>query len=223
MRIIIRKFDMENESNNYFFEGGKILVACEESQTITIALRKAGFEAYSCDILEQSGGHPEWHIKGDAIKEAYSGKYSAMIAHPPCTYLSNAGVQYLHKQPERWKKMIKAKEFFMKLLNAPIPQITVENPVPHKYAKLPAYTQIVYPYWFGDSFSKRTCLWLKGFHKLVATNIVDKGEFYKCGNGGTNPKWYSTSAKNRSKTFQGIADAIVSQWFCKNQKSDGKK
>ena len=105
----------------------KILVACEESQTITKEFRFLGYEAYSCDIQDCSGGHPEWHIKRDAIKEAYSGKYNLMIAHPPCTYLSNAGARWLYPKGklnnERYKKGLNAKEFFIKLLSCPIERV----------------------------------------------------------------------------------------------------
>ena len=223
MRKLKTKFDMENESNNYFFSGGKILVACEESQTITIALRKAGFEAYSCDILDCSGGHPEWHIKGDAIKEAYSGKYSAMIAHPPCTFLSNSGVSWLYKKPGRWEQMKQGAIFFKKLLDAPIERIAVENPIPHKYGVEiigRKYDQLIQPYQFGHAESKATCFWLKGFPLLKETNNV-KEEWKQLPQNIAQRLHYLPPGKERaclrSKTFPGIANAIVSQWFCKNQ------
>ena len=123
----------------------KILVACEESQTITKEFRFLGYEAYSCDIQDCSGGHPEWHIKRDAIKEAYSGKYNLMIAHPPCTYLSNAGARWLYPKGklnnERYKKGLNAKEFFIKLLSCPIERVCIENPLPSKIFDLPNHTQ----------------------------------------------------------------------------------
>ena len=147
--------------------GMKILVACEESQAVTIELRKLGHEAYSCDILEQSGGHPEWHIKGDAVVTAYDRKckWDMMIAHPPCTLLSNAGARWLYPKGElnkdRYKKGLNAKDFFMQLINAPIDKIAVENPTPSSIFGLPKHTQEIQPYQFGDEIQKRTLLWLK--------------------------------------------------------------
>ena len=192
----------------------KVLVACEESQRVTIEFRKLGIEAYSCDVLNCSGGYPEWHIKGDAIKEAYSGKYDMMIAHPPCTYLSNVAAPHLYPRgilnQERYKKGLEAKEFFMKLLNAPIDRICVENPVQSKIFNIPKYTQIIEPYFFGDPFKKKTCLWLKNLPPLEPTNIIDNPE------STCTAKWYNKGGKdrqkNRSKTFKGIAKAIATQW-----------
>ena len=155
----------------------KILVACEESQTITKEFRFLGYEAYSCDIQDCSGGHPEWHIIGDAIKEAYSGKYNLMIAHPPCTYLSNAGARWLYPKGklnnERYKKGLNAKEFFIKLLSCPIERVCIENPLPSKIFDLPNHTQVIQPYQFGDPYSKKTLLWLKNLPLLKYTDIVD--------------------------------------------------
>ena len=193
----------------------KILIACEESQAVCKAFRKLGHEAYSCDILESSGGHPEWHIQGDAIEEAYSGKYDMMIAHPPCTYLSNAGARFLYKggvlNQERYEKGLEGKDFFMKLLNAPIDKICVENPISSKVYDLPKHTQEIQPFHFGHPYKKKTRLWLKGLPELNPTNIVEVTESTKiAGN------WFNKGGKdrqrNRSKTFQGIADAMASQW-----------
>ncbi|MFZ2522967.1 MAG: DNA cytosine methyltransferase [Minisyncoccia bacterium] len=193
----------------------KILIACEESQAVCKAFRKLGHEAYSCDILESSGGHPEWHIQGDAIEEAYSGKYDMMIAHPPCTYLSNAGARFLYKggvlNQERYEKGLEGKDFFMKLLNAPIDKICVENPISSKVYDLPKHTQEIQPFHFGHPYKKKTRLWLKGLPELKPTNIVEVTESTKiAGN------WFNKGGKdrqrNRSKTFQGIADAMASQW-----------
>lgn len=196
----------------------KILVACEESQAVTIELRKLGHEAFSCDILPCSGGHPEWHIKGDAIKEAYSGKYDAMIAHPPCTFLSNSGVCHLWTDIKRWDKMIKGALFFKKLLDAPVEKIAVENPIPHKYGLQiigEKYTQIIQPYEHGHPESKATCFWIKGFNKLVETNNVKdvwkslpKNEAQRLHYLPPGPE----RAKLRSKTFPGIAKAMAEQW-----------
>jgi len=191
----------------------KVLVACEESQTVCKAFREMGHEAYSCDIQESSGGHPEWHIQGDALVEAYSGKYDMMIAHPPCTYLSVAGAGHLYPKSvlnkERYQKGLEARDFFMKLLEAPIEKICVENPLHFKIFDLPPYTQIIHPYHFGEPFMKRTCLWLKGLPKLEHTNVV-KGE------PTSKARWYNEGGKarqkNRSKFWRGIANAMATQW-----------
>ena len=153
----------------------KILVACEESQAVTIELRKLGHEAYSCDIQECSGGHPEWHIQDDALKVAYREHWDMMIAHPPCTYLSNSGVSWLYRKPGRWEKMREGAEFFLKLMNAPISKIAIENPIIHKYAAEiigKRQDQTIQPYQFGHAESKRTCFWLKNLPKLVETENV---------------------------------------------------
>jgi len=196
----------------------KVLVACEESQRVCTAFREKGHEAYSCDILPCSGGHPEWHIRDDVLKHLKDG-WDMMIAHPPCTYLANSGVQHLHKDPTRWKKLEEAREFFLKLLNADIPRIAVENPVPHGYAKLPRYTQIIHPWQHGHECQKKTCLWLKGLPEITPTNIVGKGEKYIGKNGKSNGSmWYQRLSMGpdraiiRSKTFEGIARAFADQW-----------
>lgn len=202
----------DNPHSVHKFVSLRVLVACEFSGIVRDAFAAQGHDAWSCDILPTE--RPGNHIKGDVLKVVDFDplRWDLLIAHPPCTYLSNAGVQYLHSRRGRWEQMRVAKEFFMRLLTANIPKIAIENPVPHKYVKLPTYTQIIYPYQHGENKSKRTCLWLKNLPKIKPTKIVDKGEFYKCGNGGTNPKWYSTSAKNRSRTFTGIAEAMATQW-----------
>lgn len=198
----------------------KILIACEESQAVCKAFRVKGHEAYSCDILPCSGGHPEWHIQGDAIQEAYSGKYDMMIAHPPCTYLSNAGATWLFPKgklnEERYKLGLSAKDFFMKLLNAPIERIAVENPVQSKIFEIPKYNQIIQPYQFGEPYSKKTCLWLKNLNELQPTNVLTKyTQFVSTGSAvrrGVKSRDMATGSKNRSKTFKGIADAMAEQW-----------
>jgi hypothetical protein len=209
----------------------KILVACEESQAITKAFRKLGFEAYSCDLLPCSGGHLDWHIQGDAIAEAYSGKYDMMIAHPPCTYLAVSGARWLYnkdgsRNEERYKNQAEALDFVQQLMDAPIKHIAIENPISVISSHIRKPNQIVHPYMFGDKASKSTCLWLKNLPKLEPTNIVDKGEFVewigKNGKTKRQAKWYLDAlakAKTpeerrtlRSKTFQGMADAIADQW-----------
>jgi len=199
----------------------KILIACEESQRVTKQFRALGYEAYSCDVLDCSGGHPEWHIKGDAIKEAYSGKYDLMIAHPPCTYLSNAGARWLYPKGklnnERYKKGLDAKEFFIKLLSSPIERICVENPLPSKVFDLPSHTQIIQPYQFGESYSKKTLLWLKNLPLLKHTKVIDNYKTYLPSNTGGKKRgqsyrFVSINKSDSSKTFKGIAKAIASQW-----------
>ena len=202
----------------------KILIACEESQTVCKAFRTKGHEAYSCDILPCSGGHPEWHIQGDAIQEAYSGKYDMMIAHPPCTYLSNAGAVRLYPKKgvlnkDRYLKGLGGKEFFMKLLNAPIKKICIENPVPSTIYELPTKTQVVQPYEYGHSYSKKTYLWLKNLKPLTPTNIVTENIISWVAGGSKDSKGrprknkgLSLTSRMRSKTFQGIADAMADQW-----------
>lgn len=201
----------------------KILIACEESQTVCKAFREKGHEAYSCDILPCSGGHPEWHIQGDAIEEAYSGKYDMMIAHPPCTFMSKAGARFMYPKAGsvdniRLSKAKEAKEFFLKLLNSPINKIAVENPTPLKIIGLPTPTQIIQPFEYGEPFSKRTLLWLKNLPKLSPTKIVKEyTPFLPSNTGGKKrgQKFSRGKARNSteaSKTFLGIAEAMAEQW-----------
>ena len=201
----------------------KILIACEESQEVCKAFRKLGFEAYSCDMQECSGGKPEWHIVGDAVVEAYSGKYDLMIAHPPCTYISRAGARWMYPtagnlSQERFNKAMEAKDLFMKLLNAPIPYIAVENPTPLKVVELPKQSQSVQPYEYGHPYSKRTLLWLKNLPLLSPTEIVSDYKPYLPSNTGGKKRGQSYSrgvsknAKESSKTFSGIAKAMAEQW-----------
>lgn len=189
---------------------GKLLVACECSQVVTLAFRALGIEAYSCDIQPCYGGHPEWHILGDALEVAYSGDWSMMIAHPPCTYLSNAGSCRLvlpdgSLDPVRYERLLVGRDFFFRLLNAPIPRICLENPKPVGYANLPSASQAIQPYYFGDPFSKYTLLWLRNLPGLMATCICE--DFVS---------WTSIhrSARIRSQTFPGIASAMAAQWRC---------
>lgn len=211
----------------------EILIACEESQAITKAFRKLGYNAYSCDLLPCSGGHPDWHIQGDAFQEAYSGKYDMMIAHPPCTYLAVSGARWLYhkdgsRNEERWQNQAEALDFVRDLMTAPIKHIAIENPISVISSQIRKPDQIVHPYMFGDKVSKSTCLWLKNLPKLTPTDIVEKGEFIewigKNGKKKRQAKWYLDAlakAKSpeerrtlRSKTFQGMADAIAEQWSC---------
>lgn len=207
-----------------------ILIACEESQAVCTAYRDLGYEAYSCDIVECSGGHPEWHIKGDALSlingrcefktmdgtwHKIEGKWDLIIAHPPCTYLSNAGARFLYPKgelnEERLAKGLEAKEFFMHFINADCDRIAVENPIPSKVYGLPPYTQTVQPWMFGHPVQKKTCFWLKGLPMLKPTDIVSERQSTKIpGN------WFNHGGKerqkNRAKTFTGIAKAMAEQW-----------
>jgi hypothetical protein len=199
----------------------KVLVACEESQAVCIEFRKLGHEAYSCDILPCSGGHPEWHIQSDVLEQLDKG-WDLMIAHPPCTFLSRAGARWLYKggvlNKERYRKGIEAKLFFMKLLVAPIKYIAIENPTPFKIFRLPMYTQSIQPYEYGHPYSKRTLLWLKNLPMLEPTNILNKWEPYLPSNVSGKKKGQKYSfgvvhnAKESSKTFKGIAKAMAEQW-----------
>ena len=209
----------------------KVLIACEESQATCKEFRKLGHEAYSCDLLDCSGGREEWHIKGDALKEAYSGKYDLMVAHPPCTYLAVSGARWLYnkdgsKNTERWINQEEALGFVRKLLNAPIKHIALENPISVISSHIKKPEQIVQPWMFGDEAQKSTCLWLKNLPLLKPTNIVGKGEFIeftgKDGKKKKQPRWYFDALVNaktteerrtlRSKTFPGMAEQMAKQW-----------
>lgn len=200
----------------------KVLVACEESQAVCKAFRELGHEAYSCDVQECSGGHPEWHIRADAL-ELLKLKWDLIIAHPPCTYLSKAGGNRLRingeiQQP-RFEKGVAAAKFFMEFINADCPRIVVENPIPLKIFGLPQYSQIIQPFMFGDPWMKTTCLWLKGVPPLMSTDIVvPTGKWVNSTDHRkvkVNDEWQTSgkkSQKERSKTFPGIAKAMAEQW-----------
>ena len=212
-----------------------ILVACEESQAVTIELRKLGHRAFSCDIQDCSGGHPEWHIKGDVLPlldgrckfktvdgamHGVVGKWDMIIAFPPCTYLTIAGAANIPRDPTRIEKGFQAKEFLEKILSADCPRIAVENPIPMKRFELPRYTQILRLYHFGIPLTKSICLWLKGLPLLKETNIVipQRAEHVWEWNGKRKScsKWYNTNTSNhslhRSKTFPEVARAMAEQW-----------
>ena len=207
----------------------KVLIACEESQTVTKEFRKIGIEAYSCDIQECSGGHPEWHIKGDAIAEAYSGKYDMMICFPTCTYLTVSGLHWNKKQPERANKTEDALVFVKKLMDAPIEFIALENPVGCISTRIRKPNQTIHPHQFGDDASKRTCLWLKGLPNLIPTNNVaprlvdgkkrwanqmDNGQNITYDENNKIVGWNDPRIKGlRSKTYKGIAEAMATQWI----------
>lgn len=217
-----------------------VLIACEESQAVCKAFRAKGHNAFSCDIQECSGGHSEWHICGDALplingncefttmdgeKHEISGKWDLLIAHPPCTYLTNAGACRLYPRKgeldkERYAKGLQAKEFFMRFYNADCDRICIENPIPSSVYALPQKSQAIQPYQFGHPFTKKTYLWLKGLDVLRPTNVVEPIGPYVCGNSAIWKKQAAKgtvygkerSAKHRSKTFEGIAQAMADQW-----------
>ena len=190
----------------------RVLIACEMSGRVRDAFKALGHDAWSCDILPTL--QPGNHIQGDALEVVKWG-WDLLIAHPPCTYLSNAGARHLYPQKvlntDRLQKGLTAKELFMALWEAPIEKICIENPVPSKVFGLPPYGQVIQPWEYGHPFSKKTCLWLKGLPPLMPTDIVGRTESTKvAGN------WFNKGGKdrqvNRSVTFQGIADAMANQW-----------
>jgi hypothetical protein len=201
----------------------KILVACEESQAVTIEFRKLGHEAYSCDIEPCSGGFPEWHLQQD-VTELLKEEWDMIIAFPPCTYLTNAGAVRLRVKGEinqaRMAKVIEAKEFFMRFYNSNCPKIAIENPTPGKIHQLPLYTQAIQPWQFGHPYTKRTCLWLKNLPKLEPTAIITEGvtPFVNGGCKDANGNYRRFQGRNerdpktRSKTFSGIAQAMALTW-----------
>ena len=217
----------------------KVLVACEESQAVCKAFRERGHEAYSCDIQPCSGGHPEWHIMGDVLpllngncvistvdgqNHIISGRWDLIIAHPPCTYLTATGnawfnvEKYGEKAKQRHRDREDAFNFFMKFVNADCDHIAIENPIGYVSSHYRKPDQIIQPYYFGDDARKATCLWLKGLPKLNPTNIIPF-TLVKTGHGTDSP-WHAYTwnlpkeerSRVRSKTFQGIANAMANQW-----------
>lgn len=208
----------------------KILVACEESQAVTIRMREKGHEAYSCDILECSGGHPEWHIQDDVLKVINDG-WDMMIAFPPCTHLAVSGAAWFEQKRKDGRQQ-EGIDFFMSLVNAPINKKAIENPVGIMSNEYRRPDQIIQPYFFGDPFQKTTCLWLFNLPPLYHNDKpnlfdskvthVDKGEFVewvdeKTGRVRRMAKWYNDARSGdhghkRSKTFPGIAQAMADQW-----------
>lgn len=200
----------------------RVLAACEESQAVTIELRRLGHEAYSCDVLPCSGGHPEWHLQQD-VRPLLQEKWDMIIAFPPCTYLSNAGACRLYPKKgvldlERYRKGLEAKEFFMLFLNADCPRVAVENPVSSKVFDMPPFTQEIQPWQFGHPYTKKTRLWLRGLPKLRPSFIVDPvSSWCPAGTGRKDKTKYGAAkrgndAVNRAKTFPGIAKAMAEQW-----------
>lgn len=196
----------------------KILVACEESQAVTIELRKLGHEAYSCDILDCSGGHPEWHIKGDVLKQLDRG-WDMMIAFPPCTHLAVSGAAWFKEKIADGRQQ-QGIDFFMEMINAPISRIAVENPVCIMSTKYRKPDQYIQPWHFGDPTPKKTSLWLKNLPPLIPTEIVEPEYIIGKRDGKKYSKIHYMSvgkdpeerSRLRSKTFPGIAKAMAEQW-----------
>lgn len=226
----------------------RVLVACEESQEVCKAFRAKGHEAYSCDLQECSGGYPEWHIQDDVVSlldgnctfktadthtHTHTGRWDLIIAHPPCTYLTNGGAVRMFRREfreyspygkfqmvntERLKQGILARDFFMRCLNADCDKIAIENPTPMSIYMLPKASQVIQPFEFGDPYSKRTCLWLRGLPSLMPTDLLANYSPFINGGGGRleRPNYkgvkFAEGSRARSKTFPGIAKAMAEQW-----------
>lgn len=203
----------------------KVLLACEESQAVTKQFRQLGHEAFSCDLLPCSGGHPEWHLQQD-VTEVLEQKWDVIIAFPPCTYLTVAGNKYFditrygQKAVQRHNNRELAIEFFMMFANADCDHIAIENPVGVISTRWRKPDQIIDPCMFGDPYEKKTCLWLKGLPVLKPTDIVQPEPRKVFASGRTMPAWYAQSwnvspkkrSIIRSRTFPGIAQAMATQW-----------
>lgn len=219
----------------------KVLVACEESQAVCKEFRRLGHEAYSCDLFECSGGHPEWHIMQsvtpllsgrcsfktmDGVEHTIPDKWDMILAFPPCTYLTVTGnrwfdvVKYGYKAQSRWNDRCIAICFFLSFAYADCDRVAIENPVGCMSTYFRKPDQIINPYEFGDPFEKKTCLWTKGLPELKPTNIVKPPPRKTFDSGVSMPAWYAEAwhlpkeerAKLRSKTFPGIAKAMAEQW-----------
>lgn len=197
----------------------RVIVACEESQAVCKAFRDRGFEAFSCDIEPCSGGHPEWHFQEDIFTVLRrEPRFDLMIAHPPCTFLSNAGAVRLYPKageldPVRYMKGMEAKMFFMQPLEWPIKHVAVENPVSSKVFEMPECDQEIQPYQFGHPYTKKTRLWLRNLPYLSPTNeVIPAGPYIASGTSRKDRSKYGCAKQNRSKTFEGIAQAMAEQW-----------
>jgi len=194
-----------------------ILVGCEESQAVCIALRKEGHEAYSCDLQDCSGGHPEWHLKMDVFEAIDLKPWDAGIFFPDCTYLTVSANWCYKDQPKRKSGALVGYErraareraviFFMRLYKCSIPKVAIENPIGVMSTRFRKPDQVVQPWMFGHGETKGTCFWLKGLPKLIPTDIVE-GREQRIWNLPKN----KDRAKLRSKTYAGIASAIAKQW-----------
>ena len=203
----------------------RVLIACEESQAVCIEFRKLGIDAFSCDLLPCSGGHPEWHYQQDVFEVIDMG-WDMMIAFPPCTHLAVSGAAWFEAKRKDGRQQ-QGIDFFMAMINAPVNKIVVENPVGIMSTLYRKPDQIIQPYYFGDNSRKTTCLWLKNMTKLQYSLKPDlfsdktsvKPDIYTCKNGKTFSRDYMVSlsaGKNRghlrSKTYPGIALAMATQW-----------
>ena len=205
----------------------KVLIACEYSGTVREEFKKLGHDAWSCDILDTE--IPGNHLKGDVLEHLKLQKnqdWDLIIAHPPCTYLSNAGACRLYPEKgklnmERYQKGLVAKDFFMKFYNHSCKKIAIENPVSSRIFELPEYSQEIQPYQFGHPYTKKTRLWLKGLPNLKPTNIIDKSEVKTFIESGTSRykntdrnknRYVARGSKDRSKFWVGIAQAMAQQW-----------
>lgn len=203
----------------------RVLLACEESQAVCKEFRKLGHEAFSADLLECSGENPEWHIQGDVLEIIEQG-WDLMIAFPPCTHLAVSGSRHFINKIQDGRQQ-QGVDFFMKMVNAPIDKIAIENPIGIMSTRYRKPDQIIHPYYFGDSYSKSTCLWLKNLNPLIhvkesplfpeEVTHVEKGEFITFSSGKKMAKWYNDASGKkhghlRSKTFKGIAIAMAEQW-----------
>ena len=201
----------------------RFLIACEESQEVCKAFRALGHEAYSCDIEPCSGGHPEWHLQCNAL-EIIKMRWDLIIAHPPCTYLTNAGnkwfkPEYQERFPDRENQREAAVSFFMAFWNADCPRVAIENPQGIMSSRFRKPDQYIEPYMFGDAEKKKTGLWLRGLPALTPTEVVEP-VIIECESGAREPRWHMETmhlppkerSKARSKTFPGIAKAMAEQW-----------
>lgn len=219
----------------------RVLIACEESQEVCKAFRARGHEAYSCDIQECSGGHPEWHIQGDCLPlldgyrlfwtmdgaehdDVLNDPWDLIIAHPPCTDLAVSGARHFARKRADGSQQ-RSIDFFMKFTDIDCERVAIENPVCIMSTLYRKPDQIVQPYWFGHPYRKTTCLWLKGLRPLEATQMVDPGDFdqygfsknfatrYAVDEKGKIISWNDPrTAKARSKTPSGLAKAMAEQW-----------
>ena len=196
----------------------RVLIACEYSATVRDAFRARGFDAWSCDLLPTEGD-PRWHIQGDALDVIDRQQWDLLIAHPPCTYMTNSGVCHLHTDESRWKKLDEAAAFFRALWDCPVPRVAIENPVMHRYAKERIgglqQAQTIQPYQFGHMEQKATCLWLRGLPKLKPTSDLREETRALPANQRQRLHYLPPSAdrwKIRSTTYPGIAAAMAEQW-----------
>jgi hypothetical protein len=206
----------------------RVIVGCEFSQIVALAFRNKGHEAFSCDLLPTEGKHPEWHFREDILEVLKREKFDLGIFHPPCTHLAVSGARWF-KEKQKDGRQQEGINFFLNLTVASIDKIAIENPVGIMSRKYRKPDQIIQPYYFGDSVQKATCLWLKNLPKLQPTKIVDRGLIYVDPRGNKHGGVHTMLAKRaysplmslakseekwkiRSRTFQGVAEAMASQW-----------